>query len=223
MNLQKGVAAPTLNERDYLALPSVGQGSAVLVLHAWWGLNDTIRAVCDRLAQAGFTALAPDLYRGEVAATITEAERLSQAVTAEQVKADIGAAVNYLCQQDGRDGRQLAVIGFSFGAYFALELAVDDPERVRAVVLYYGTGRDDHAGSQAAYLGHFAEQDEYEPTEFVDGLEASLREAGRPVTLHRYPGVGHWFCEPDRPNAYSREAAELAWTRTIAFLKESGS
>ncbi len=116
--------------------------------------------------------------------------------------------------------RGLAVIGFSLGAYYALDLAAADPERIRSVILFYGTGGGDWDNSRAAYLGHFAENDAYEPQSNVDDLEESLRRAGRPVTFYRYPGAGHWFFEPDRP-AYNHEAASLAWDRTLAFLKRS--
>ena len=112
----------------------------------------------------------------------------------------------------------LAVIGFSLGAYYALDLAAADPEHIRSVVIFYGTGGGDYSNSRAAYLGHFAEKDEFEPQSNVDNLEESLRRAGRPVTFHRYSGTGHWFFEPDRPQAYNQAAASLAWDRTLAFL-----
>ncbi len=87
--------------------------------------------------------------------------------------------------------RGLAVIGFSLGAYYALDLAAADPEHIRSVVIFYGTGGDDFGNSRATYLGQFAENDEFEPQSNVDGLEESLRRAGRPVTFYRYSGTGH--------------------------------
>jgi carboxymethylenebutenolidase len=205
----------------YLAVPPTGSGPAVLVLHAWWGLNDTIKAFCDRLAQSGFTAFAPDLYHGQVADTIPGAETLRDALVgnANQAQADIADATEFLTERAGPAGRALAVIGFSLGANFALDLAIADPEHIRSVVLFYGTGGGDFSTSQAAYLGHFAENDDFEPPSEVDALEESLRQAGRPVTFYRYPGTGHWFFEPDRPQAYNPAAASLAWDRTLAFLK----
>ena len=110
------------------------------------------------------------------------------------------------------------MIGFSLGAYFALELAAADPEHIRAAVIFYGTGVEDHGASRAVYMGHFAEDDEFEPEASVDALEQSLRQAGRPATLYRYPGTSHWFFEPDRPE-YDQASAELAWERTLAFLR----
>lgn len=205
----------------FLAVPSKGQGPGVLVLHAWWGLNDTIKAFCRQLAESGFVAFAPDLYHGQVADTIAGAEALGQALDARhlQAKAEIAEAVGFLHERVGQVDGGLAVIGFSLGAYYALDLAAADPEHIRAVVIFYGTGGGDFSHSRAAYLGHFAENDPYEPLSNVDELEESLRRAGRPVTFYRYPGTGHWFFEPDRSDAYDRKAATLAWERTLTFLR----
>ena len=209
--------------QGFLAVPPAGKGPGVLVLHAWWGLNDTIRAFCTRLAEAGFTAFAPDLYHGRVADTIADAEALGKALDSNhlQAKAEIADATMYLNEYVDQAARGLAVIGFSLGAYYALHLAAADPEHIRSVVIFYGTGGDDFSSSRAAYLGHFAENDEFEPQSNVDELEESLKQAGRPVTFYRYPGTGHWFFEPDRTQAYNRAAASLAWDRTLDFLKRS--
>jgi carboxymethylenebutenolidase len=115
----------------------------------------------------------------------------------------------------------LAVIGFSLGAFYALDVSVTVPEQIRSVVAFYGTRSGDYSGSRADYLGHFAETDEFEPAANVDELEESLRRAGRPVTFYRYTGAGHWFFEPDRVQAYNQAAASLAWDRTLAFLRRS--
>jgi len=204
----------------FLAIPSSGHGNPVLVLHAWWGLNDTMRAFCSRLAESGFVAFAPDLYHGQVTDTIEGAEGLSSALDPHQTKADIVEASKYLIERaGGPPDRGVAVIGFSLGAYFALDLSTAEPEHIRSVVVFYGTGPGDYARSKAAYLGHFAEKDDFEPRSEVDKLEASLRQAGRPVTFHHYPGTGHWFFEPDRSQAFNAAAASLAWDRTLAFLQ----
>lgn len=207
----------------YLALPPTGQGPGVLVLHAWWGLNDTIKAFCTRLAEAGFVAFAPDLYHGQVADTIANAEALANALDANhlQARAEIAEAVTFLNKRVKQPDRGLAVIGFSLGAFYALDLAATHPKHIHSVVLFYGTGPADFSSSKAAYLGHFAENDPYEPQANVDWLEESLKNTGRPVTFYRYPGVGHWFFEPDRSDAYDPAAASLAWDRTLAFLKRS--
>jgi carboxymethylenebutenolidase len=204
----------------YLAVPCGGEGPGVLVLHAWWGLNDTIKAFCTKLAESGFVALAPDLYHGQVADNVADAEILGMALDSNhlQAKAEIAEATRFLNECVGQDDGGLAVIGFSLGAYYALDLAAAQPEQIRSVVLFYGTGPADHSNARAAYLGHFAENDEFEPQANVDALEESLRRAGRPVTFYRYRGTGHWFAEPDRSEAYNQAAADLAWERTLSFL-----
>ena len=96
---------PASQPEGYLALPTSGTGSLVLVLHAWWGLNETIKAFCRRLAESGFVAFAPDLYHGQVANTIAGAEALGGALDANQLqtKAEIGAAARFLCDRTGRN------------------------------------------------------------------------------------------------------------------------
>ncbi len=212
---------PTTQPDSYLAIPPTGKGSPVLVLHAWWGLNDIIKAFCERLAEADFVAFAPDLYHGKVADTIADAEILGSTLDANEAKAkaDIAKATRFLNEHAGQDDRGMAVIAFSLGAYYALELAAAAPERIHSVVLFYGTGDGDFSNSRAAYLGHFAEEDEYEPKSNVDNLEESLKRAGRPVDFYRYPGTGHWFFEPDQTQAYNQAAADLAWDRTLTFLR----
>lgn len=193
----------------------------MLVLHAWWGLNDTIKGFCTRLSQTGFVAFAPDLYHGKVATTIADAESLGKALDARHLdaKAEIARAAAFLAQRASHAERGLAVIGFSLGAYYALDLSVADPERVRAVVVFYGTGDAEFTRAKAAYLGHFAERDPFETPANVDALEAALARSGHEVTFHRYAGAGHWFFEPDRTDAYDAAAARLAWDRTVGFLR----
>src|SRR5437764_13369415 len=132
---------PPTQPDGYLAVPPGGPGHPVLVLHPWWGLNDTIKAVCTRLAEAGFIAFAPDLYHGKVTDTIPEAETLSSALFAnlDQPRADIAAAAAFLGARAGAPARGLAVLGFSLGAFFALDLSASAPDQVRSVVVFYGT------------------------------------------------------------------------------------
>jgi len=212
-----------IQPEGFLVFPDAGKGPGVLVLHAWWGLNETIKTVCDQLAMEGFVAFAPDLYHGKIATTIEEAERLAHALGSEsdRASADLTAAVEFLSMQASESNRGIAVVGFSLGASYALDLSAADPEHVSKVVVFYGTGDADFNRSTAAFLGHFAQNDPYEEQEYVDGLEQALIDAGRPVTFYRYPDTGHWFFEPDRTDAFAPEAAELAWKRTLAFLKDS--
>jgi len=193
----------------------------VLVLHPWWGLNETVKAFSSQLAKEGFVAFAPDLYHGKVAVTIEDAKSLVKTLDSEQAKTDIANAVDFLKDTASVSGQGLAVIGFSLGASYALDLSVADPDQIRSVVVFYGTNPEDYAPSKAEYLGHFAEADEFESEADVNSLEHALRVAGRPVTFYHYKGTGHWFFERDREDAYNKEAATLAWERTLKFLRET--
>ncbi len=214
-----------IQPEGFLAVPTTGIGTGVLVLHAWWGLNDTIKGFCKKLAGNGFTAFAPDLYHGRIADTIADAEVLGSALDEnyEQARADIVEAALFLKERTHQADQRLAVIAFSLGVYYALDLADTHPELIQSVVIYYGAGDGDYRNSKAAYLGHFAEDDQFEPQSNVDQLEVSLRQAGHQVAFYRYPGTGHWFCEPDREDAYDENAANLTWERTLAFLKKTST
>jgi len=208
----------TTQPNGYLATPANGVGRGVLILHPWWGLNDTIKSFCDRLANAGFVAFAPDMFDGKVATTIAAAEALTKDADAEHVRALVAQATEFLSERTAQSGHKLAVMGFSFGAYFALELSVTKPEHIDSVVVFYGCRPESYAKSQSRYLGHFAEHDDYEPEEYVKATEKALSDANRAFKFYRYPATRHWFAEPDRSDAYNREAAELAWERTLQFL-----
>jgi carboxymethylenebutenolidase len=207
--------------RAYLAAPTGGSGPGVLVLHAWWGLTSIFTDVADRLAAAGFVALAPDLYRdGATADTIAEAEALRDHhdAASDEVAGIVRAAAAQLRALPQTTGDRLGTIGFSLGAWWALQLSQWRPNDIGAVVTVYGTDDGDYSAARAAYLGHFAENDEYESLEWVRALEERIRAAGREVTFHVYPGTGHWFVEPNRPDVYDPAAAELVWERTLAFF-----
>jgi carboxymethylenebutenolidase len=203
------------NHRAFVSMPA-GARAGVVVLHAWWGLNEDVLACAGRIADAGYAVIAPDMFGGQVASTIEDAERLSG--EGEQGAEAIAlAAVDELESRLGETA-PLAILGFSFGAAYAI-LCPSERDRLVATVAYYGTYYGGFlANSTAAFLGHFAAHDQFEPEENVQALERGLRDAGRDVTIHRYAGTGHWFAEPSRPDAYNAEAAELAFERTVAFL-----
>jgi carboxymethylenebutenolidase len=209
--------------RMYLAVPESGAGDALLVLHAWWGLNDFIQRLCDRFAEAGFVALAPDLFDGSVATTIPEAERNVQGEDQSNVVPIVNLALDELLQHSAVTSASAGVVGFSFGAYYALGLSVSRPDDIGKVVVFYGSSDHDFTPARAAFLGHLAENDPYEPADWIQALEGRIRSSGNPVAFYTYPGTGHWFVEDDRPDAFNPAAAQLAWDRTLAFLRESRS
>lgn|SRR5690348_12453219 len=206
---------------EYIAIPATGAGPGVLVLHAWWGLTDVFRRACDRLAEAGFVALAPDLYGGATATTIEEAERRVEQLDDAAARATILDALYQLRAHPGVRGAAVGVVGFSLGASYAYWLSAERPDAIAAVVVYYGTGDPDadYTRARAVYQGHYAADDPFEPEQGVRQFEAALRAAGRKVTFHTYPGTGHWFAEDNRPDAYNADAAALAWQRTLDFLR----
>jgi carboxymethylenebutenolidase len=199
------------------AAPAAG-GPGVLVCHPWWGLTDAVRTYVDRLADDGFTVVAPALYGDrETVGTPAEAEARLERASAAAMGAHATAGLDGLLADEGRTGTAIGAVGFSLGAAWALSLAQSRPE-LAAVVVYYGTAPGDYRTSRADVLGHFASDDPWEPEEAVRELESALRSAGRGVDLHRYDGVAHWFAEDDRPE-FDEPAATLAWLRTVAFLR----
>ena len=206
--------------RGYSAHPAQGGGPGVIVLHAWWGLNPFFRGLCDRLAAQGFVVFAPDLNDGQIAQTVEEASALMAGRDFGGTNAAVLSAVEQIRRQPGVRPGPLGVIGFSMGAAWATVLSTARPADIGAAVLFYGGEHLDFTTTATAYLGHFAEQDEWEPDEGIRQLEEELKAAGREAAFYRYPGTGHWFFEDDRPDAYQPAAAALAWERTLAFLHE---
>jgi len=203
--------------RGYIASPEKPRG-AVLVLHAWWGLNDFFKGYANRLASQGFLALAPDLHDGALAKTVEEAKELHSKIEEERVKKIVLGAAEYLQSLPSISGRKIGVVGFSMGAAWSLLLSTLKPENIGAVVVFYGSYPIDFSKAGASYLGHFAPEDEWEPIGDVRATEEKIRGAGKEVAFHFYPGMKHWFVEENRPLEYNRDAADLAWKRTLEFL-----
>ena len=210
------IAAGDGSARVYLAGTGSGETQGVLVLHPWWGLNDDVIAYADRLAAAGFTVAAPDLFDGQIATTVEGAEGLAHGADEGAVNTIVVAALDRLTERLDASAT-IAALGFSFGAHWAI-WSPTQRDRVVATVLYYGTTGDNLDASTAPVLGHFAEDDPFESADWVAEFESILRSAGRDVEFHRYPNTGHWFAEPSR-DAYRPEAADLAFERTVAFLR----
>ncbi len=212
----------------YLATPATGSESTsgIIVLQEWWGLVDQIKRTCDRFADAGFTALAPDLYHGtKVPLTEPdEAGKQMMALEMETAAKDLSGAVDELIRRTGRP--EVGAIGFCMGGGLALVLATQRPDAVKAVVPAYGLipwpdVQPDYARLDAAVLGHAAGEDDYFTPDAARQLESELRALGKSVEFHIYPAAGHAFFNEDRPEAHHAESAELLWDRTTEFFRET--
>jgi carboxymethylenebutenolidase len=203
----------------YVVAPDGEPAPAVLVLHAWWGLTPFFRSICDRLADAGFVALAPDLHGGgRTADTPDEAEALLASTDVNQTAHLVVSSISALRRMPASGPGRIGIVGFSMGASWAMWAATRFPDDVAAVSAFYGNQDIDFTPARATFQGHFAEHDEFDSADDVAYLEAQLGLAGQPTEFHHYPGTGHWFMESDRPAAYVESAADAAWERTIEFL-----
>lgn len=205
--------------KGYFASPQ-NPKAGVIVLHAWWGLTPFFKQFCDRLANEGFAVFAPDLRNGETASTVAEAEALMKREDSDLIQSIVEASIDQFRANANLAGQKLGVVGFSMGAAWAIVLSALKPNNIGAVVLFYGAypGFEHINQAKAAFQGHFAEHDPYEPVEGIQAMESDLKSAGLSTDFHFYPNSGHWFFEDNRPDAYSQEAAHLAWQRTIEFL-----
>jgi len=198
----------------YLAESSRGSGPGVIVVQEWWGLDSGIIQICDELAEAGFTALAPDLYRGELAGH-TEMDRagaLMSALPMDRAAQDMSGAVDHLTSLSSTTGDGVAVIGFCMGGMLTFVLAALRPDLIRVAIPFYGfpSGDDqpDYSRISAVVRGHMAEHDDFFPPEAAADLERHLREVGVDAELRVHPGTGHAFMAPH--DALGTQRADLA-------------
>jgi len=201
----------------YLASARPSPGPPVLLLHPWWGLNQTIRDLADRLAGDGFTVMAPDMFDGKVLTTKDDATANVRSLTeadGARIRAGVLTALDHLLTHPDSRGGRAGIIGLSFGAMEGTEVASERSD-IGALVMYYSGIFE--APDGIPYLGHFAEDDEFDDSAQVPDLEKTLGEGSG---AHVYPGTKHWFIEADRPE-FDSDAAELAYARTVAFLREN--
>lgn len=208
----------------YLALPASGKGPGVIVIQEWWGLVDHIKDVCDRLADLGFVALAPDLYGGWIAHDGDEAGEMMQNLPAEEGARQLAGAVDWLLARDEVTSQTVGAIGFCMGGGFVLALAAQQGDKVSAAVPFYGVGQGvpgDFSGVTAAIQGHYAEQDDSFPVEDAREQEQQIREESGADVEYFYYDAPHAFHNDENPQGnYRPEAAALAWDRAVSFLKE---
>ena len=211
----------------YLAEPvDKANAPGVVVIQEWWGLDDEVKAVADRLAKEGYRALVPDLYRGKLAIEANEAEHLMGDLNfGDAAGQDIRGAVQYL---KATGSTKVAVTGFCMGGALTILAACNVPE-LDASIVWYGNPPLEYVNAEAIskpMLGHWAMHDEFFPIAGVDHLEQKLKQAGVNYEFHRYD-TKHAFANPKSdvrglaPLKYSAEAARLAWERTLNFLQKT--
>jgi carboxymethylenebutenolidase len=208
----------------YYAEPAAGSTApGVVIIQEWWGVNDQIKGVANRLAAAGYRTLIPDLYRGQCSVEVKEAEHLMNNLNfGDAASQDIRGAVHHL----KAGGSKTGVIGFCMGGALTLLSAPNVPE-ADAFVCWYGyppLEYIDAAKIKAPLQGHFAIEDAFFPIQQVDELEKKLQAAGVKYDFHRYQAQHAFGNETARnmpiPAKYDAAAAELAWQRTLEFFRE---
>jgi len=199
----------------YHAAPQRALAPGVVVIQEWWGLNPQICSVVDRLASAGYHALAPDLYRGRKTTEADEASHLMQGLDfVDATHQDLRGAVQHLAQ----GGRKVAVLGFCMGGALTVAAAVHVPE-CSAAVCFYGVPPAElarPADIRIPFQAHFALADDWCTPAVARGLEAEMRSAGRSPEIHYYEAA-HGFFNATRP-VYDAACAEQAWARLLDFL-----
>ena len=212
--------------KGYLALPeNIGEGESVpgvVLIHEWWGLNDDIRKKAREFADAGYAALAVDLYNGENAGGDRDrARELAGKARAEMDEsfANLRSAFEMLRETPGVNSARLASVGWCFGGGWSYQIAKNDLG-AKASVIYYGrfNPADDLSQMRAKIIGHFAEQDRGIKIDDVRVFQANLKTLSGDHEIFIYPNGGHGFANPDNPS-YHMESAEQARARTLEFLE----
>ncbi len=196
---------------------------AILVIHEWWGLNDNVRTMAERLAGEGYIVLAVDLYAGKTADSPGAARELMTTVVENPAvaKENIRSAHEFVTGTAGAPA--VASLGWCFGGGWSLNTAALLGGELDAAVIYYGQVTADDEELQpieAEILGLFGAEDRGISVESVQAFEAALERLDKPHEIHVYPGVGHAFANPTGNN-YDAAAAADAWDRTLAFLAQA--
>ena len=195
---------------------AAGPRAGLILLHAWWGLNADVLARAERLRADGYEVVTPDLFGGRVASTIDEAK--AQTAGEQDNEAKHTQIVDDAVRDLGQRVDRIGVVGWSFGVWYAWKMGITRPDKVRALVLFYGIGPNEPDAPTTPVLAHYAEHDEFEDLTFARQVEKEMRAAGNDVKVELYPGTKHWFDEPSRPE-YDKAASDLAWERTRTFFR----
>lgn len=207
----------------YLACPADGTGPGVIVIQEWWGLVPHVTSLVDRFADAGFVALAPDLYHGKQATEPDEAGKLMMGLAMDQAARDMAGAATYLTGLDATTGT-IGAVGFCMGGSLALWSATLSPEITASVGFYPAVPWERMAPSWADYDGkaamiHCSEDDGTSSAPGIQTAAKAIRDAGGECALFDYPGTRHAFFNDDRPEVYDASASASSWARTLDFLR----
>lgn len=208
----------------YLTKPDSGSGPGLILIQEWWGLDDHMVEVADRLAAEGFVVLCPDLFGGRVAHGMDDAAAMVEQLPVDRAARDLAGAVDVLLADGDVTSAKVGVVGFCMGGGFVLHLAVQQGDRIAAAVPFYGAGPglpDDFRGLTAPVQGHYGERDQAYPVEQARQLERRLRdETPGPVEFFYYP-AGHAFLnDRNQLGTYDPDCAAVAWQRAVAFLRQ---
>jgi carboxymethylenebutenolidase len=211
----------------YLVRPPNGTGPGVVVVQEWWGLDSGIKEMAERLGAAGFVALVPDLYHGDLAAhdEMDKASQLMQSLPPDRAGRDMSGAVDYLAGHEAVTSGGIGVVGFCMGGMLALILAAQRPDMVKAVVSFYGYPQGemepDWSVLTASVQGHMAENDDFFGPDGAQALESKLRGMGKEATITVHPGTGHAFMGPHNAlGTLDEEKAAEIWPGVVSFLHE---
>jgi carboxymethylenebutenolidase len=205
----------------YLARASAASAPGVIVIQEWWGVNRHIMAVADRVAAAGYTALAPDLFHGAITTEPDEAAKLMMALNIGEAAKDLRGAIAHLSALTG--GRPVGTVGFCMGGALSLFAACENPDTVVACVDFYGGHPKveyNLTTLRAPVLGFFGELDTGVSPAVVNQLRQRFAEAGKEYTFTVYPDADHAFFNDDRPEVYNAAAAADAWHQMMAFYDQ---
>lgn len=206
----------------YLSLPESDSGPGLIVTQEWWGLTPHMAHTADRFAAEGYVALAPDLYGGATTHDEAEALQLLLEIPVDKAARDLRGAVDYLLSREEVVGETIGVVGFCMGGSFALQLAVQEGAKVAAVVAFYPVGYmpDDYAGLEAPVLIHIPDADAINPPTLAEELNDKISaETTREPEIVHYP-AGHAFLnEENLLGTFDEVQANIAWDRTIDFLR----
>ena len=197
-----------------------GKAPTLVLIQEWWGINDHIRSLADRLAKEGFLVVAPDLYHGKLAKDAAEAGALMTALDTLAAVKEIAAASDFL-KSNARGNGKVGVIGFCMGGALALASACH-VEGLSAVVSFYGippADKVDYAKVTAPILKHVAKKDQWVTVEKAEAVKKEVESHGHAMTLEIYD-ADHAFVNDTRPEVYDEKNAKLAWQRSVDFFKK---